>query len=106
MEWIFEVNKVKLVDESGKEVAKANLATCPNGDVDIEHVFVDPSLRGQGMATITMEKVVEYLRSNHKKAIASCSYANAWLHSHKELCQDIISKEFGLSSACKIDREH
>ena len=91
MEWIFEVNKVKLVDESGKEVAKANLSTCANGDVDIEHVFVDPSLRGQGMAAITMEKVVEHLRRNNKKAIASCSYANAWLHSHEALCQDIIS---------------
>ena len=106
MEWIFEENKVKFVDEFGKEVAKAILSTCSNGDINIEHVFVDPSLRGQGMAAITMEKVVEHLRCNNKKAIASCSYANAWLHSHKELCQDIISKEFGISSACKIDREH
>ncbi|HZJ75813.1 MAG TPA: GNAT family N-acetyltransferase, partial [Clostridia bacterium] len=74
-----------------------------SSEVNIDRTYVNPKLRGQGVAEKIMEQAVKYLRSNKLKATASCSYANAWLKKHKEELSDIISDEFDdLATACKI----
>jgi predicted GNAT family acetyltransferase len=39
--------------------------------VNINHTFVDNSLRGQGIAGQLMKQTAEYLRQNNKKAVLS-----------------------------------
>ena len=39
-----------------------------------DHTFVDPSLRGQGVAEQLVDRVVEEMEKENKKIIASCPY--------------------------------
>lgn len=63
-----------------------------NGEVDIEHTYVNPLLRGKGVAGKMMEVVAEYLRKKSLKATATCSYANIWLKKHWESYSDIAKE--------------
>ena len=63
MNWIYEEGRIYCEDDSKKLMAEAILTAKGNGEIDIEHVFVDSSLRGQGVAGELMETVVEYLRT-------------------------------------------
>ena len=57
--------------------------------VEINHTFVDPSLRGMGMAGKLMEAAAGEIRRQGKKAVLTCSYAVKWFESHKAY-QDIL----------------
>lgn len=59
--------------------------------VDINHTFVDNSLRGQGVADKMLEEVFKYLKDNNKKAICTCSYAKLWIGKHEEY-RNLIAK--------------
>ena len=73
----------------------------------IVHTYVEPLLRGQGLASRMMAIVAEYLRENGLKATASCSYAYDWLKRNEESYSDIISKEINDQPiACRIDAKH
>lgn len=52
--------------------------------VNINHTFVDPSLRGQGIADKLMTEVFKYLSANNLKVVCTCSYAASWLEQHPE----------------------
>lgn len=106
MQWIYEIDRIKSIDEAGGLMTEAILVGKPNGEIDIEHVYVDSALRGQGLAGETMEVLMDYLRENNKKVTASCSYANSWLHKNKEIYSDIISSDLNDFMACRIDGKH
>ena len=57
--------------------------------VNINHTFVDSSLRGMGMAGKLMEAAAREIRKEGKKAVLSCSYAIKWFDSHEEY-KDIL----------------
>ncbi|WP_423190079.1 GNAT family N-acetyltransferase [Alkalibacterium sp. f15] len=42
--------------------------------VEVDHVFVDPTLRGQGVAEKLVERVVEEMEKEGKKIIPVCPY--------------------------------
>ena len=44
----------------------------------ITHTFVDPSLRGMGVAAELVEKVIEVARLNGYQITATCSYARSY----------------------------
>ncbi len=43
--------------------------------INVNHTFVDPSLRGQGIAKKLMDKVVDFAKEQHIKIKPTCSYA-------------------------------
>lgn len=106
MEWVYEKNKIKAVDETGKLMSEADFMEMSNGEIVIEHVFVEDAFRGQGLAGETMKVMAEYLREHHKKTTATCSYANAWLHKNQMDYCDIISSDMTDIQACKTDQKH
>lgn len=55
----------------------------------INRTFVDPSLRGQGVAGQLMEQATAQIRSSGKKARAVCSYAVSWFEKHPD-AQDLL----------------
>ena len=57
--------------------------------VNINHTFVDSSLRGMGMAGKLMEAAARQIQKEGKKAVLSCSYAIKWFDSHEEY-KDIL----------------
>jgi len=59
--------------------------------VDIDHTFVSPTLRWQGIAGKLMEVLANELRARGLKATTSCSYAEVWLEKNREAYGDIIA---------------
>lgn len=79
-----EQNRVFMADENQKIVAQVTFPAVKEGLVDINHTFVDESLRGQGVAGQMMQAVAENLRRHHQKALLTCSYAVTWFEKHPE----------------------
>lgn len=86
MEFIHRENEIILNSETGERLAKI---TFPYADksqtcVDVNHTFVDSSLRGQGIAGKLMNELVSELEERGLKAIPTCSYAQSWFEKHPE----------------------
>lgn len=107
MNWKYEDGRIYSTDEKGELMCEATFSRKENGEMDINHTYVNPVLRGQGTAAKMMEVVAEYFRNEGLKTTASCSYANTWLKRHEELYNDILSVDLGdQAMACKIDGKH
>ncbi|MER2040056.1 MAG: GNAT family N-acetyltransferase [Carnobacterium sp.] len=62
-------------DESGKMIAEVTYVPSGEDKVILDHTFVDPSLRGQGIAAQLVDKVVEEMEKEGKKIVPLCPYA-------------------------------
>ena len=71
-------------DQGGKLVAEITIPETRPGVADIDHTFVDASLRGQGAAGRLVEAAVAQLRRRDMKAVPTCSYAQRWFQDHPE----------------------
>ena len=71
-------------DQAGKLVAEITFPETRPGVADIDHTFVDASLRGQGAAGRLVEAAVAQLRRRDMKAVPTCSYAQRWFQEHPE----------------------
>jgi predicted GNAT family acetyltransferase len=107
MDWKYESGRIYSVDENNELMAETTFVFIEKSEVDIDHTYVNPVLRGQGVAGKMMEVVAEHLKENGLTASATCSYANAWLKKHRESYSDIVSKNIDDAVvACKIDGKH
>ncbi|HQI78412.1 MAG TPA: GNAT family N-acetyltransferase [Petrotogaceae bacterium] len=107
MDWKYEKGRIYSVDENNELLAEATFEFKENGEVDINHTYVNPVLRGQGVAAKMMEVVAQYLKENGLKASASCSYANSWLKKNRETYFGIISSDTDNEAvSCKIGGRH
>jgi len=84
MEFQKEPGRVFALDEAGKVLAEVTFPTREDGVAEIDHTFVDPSLRGQGIADQLLNEAVKALRQEGKKARLVCSYAVTWFEKHPE----------------------
>ncbi|AVL00457.1 GNAT family N-acetyltransferase [Pediococcus inopinatus] len=50
----------------------------------IEQVFVDPTLRGHGLAQQLMVEMLTYAQTQHKTIYPLCPYAQSYLKHHPE----------------------
>lgn len=91
MLFIHESNKIYSTDQNNHMVAVVTFPKVSDTVVNIDHTFVDSSLRGQGVAGKLMEEAVSHLRENDLKARLSCSYAVKWFEEHPE-CRDVLEK--------------
>lgn len=79
-----EQNRVFVADQSQNVIAQVTFPAVKEGLVDINHTFVNESLRGQGIAGQMMQAVADQLRSHHQKALLTCSYAVKWFEKHPD----------------------
>ena len=84
MNFTYNPNQIALYDEQDKLLAEVTFPDTADGAVDIDHTFVDESLRGQGVAGKLVRAAVDQLRSQGKKAKTSCWYAAQWFEKHPE----------------------
>jgi len=84
MDFVFEPNRIYSVNGEGRVIAEIAFPTMEDGVANIDHTFVDSSLRGQGVASQLMKTAIEYLKKDHRKIRASCSYAVDWFAQHPE----------------------
>ncbi len=102
-EWTFETERISSKDEHGELIAEATFHEKANGEFDIDHTYVVPRFRGQGIADDMMKALTGLMREKGVRVTASCSYANAWLKKHKTEYADIISGELESEAvACRI----
>ncbi|MBP1924727.1 putative GNAT family acetyltransferase [Sedimentibacter acidaminivorans] len=92
MDFIHESNRIYLNNEDGKAIAEVTFPDISNNEVNIDHTFVDGSLRGQGMAAKLMKALVDDLNKKNKKAKATCSYAVEWFEKHPEHSNVLVEK--------------
>jgi predicted GNAT family acetyltransferase len=89
MNFTYNPNQIAYFHSDNNLLAEVTFPNVDENTVDINHTFVDDSLRGQGVAGKLMEATALYLRSQGKKAVLTCSYAISWFEKHKEY-QDIL----------------
>ncbi|NLJ89393.1 MAG: N-acetyltransferase [Clostridiales bacterium] len=89
MSFKHETDRIYLENENGDVVAEVTFPVLNDEVVNINHTFVDPSLRGQGVASKLMLEVAKKLRQENKKAMISCSYAVQWFDKNKEY-KDVV----------------
>lgn len=84
MEFTHSENKIYKTDDHQKLIAEVTFPAVDSETVNIDHTFVDDSLRGQGVAGQLMEAVAGDLKEQNKKAVVTCSYAVKWFEKHPE----------------------
>ncbi|WP_099204982.1 GNAT family N-acetyltransferase [Scatolibacter rhodanostii] len=89
MDFIYESNRIYAESENGDVIAEVDFPNVTDEVVDINHTFVDDSLRGQGVAGRLLQEAVKTIRQQGKKAKATCSYAVSWFAKHEEE-QDLL----------------
>lgn len=83
MEFKVEKDRIYAEDEAGKLVAEVTFPT--ENDVSvIDHTFVDPSLRGQGVASKLVKLAADTILERGDKLAATCPYAVTWFERHPE----------------------
>ena len=90
MDWIWDRHRVRITDGTGRKVAEITFPDAAQDTVDIHHTWVDESLRGRGIAGEMMTALADKLRREHKKACASCPYAQKWFLHHPEYADIFI----------------
>lgn len=76
MDFIYEPNRLYNTAKDGSILAEIDFPKMENEDaIIITHTFVDPSLRGQGIANKLLDQVVLIARENNLKIKPECSFA-------------------------------
>ena len=91
MGFIRREHEITLESPEGQTLARVTFPEVDDGTVDINHTFVDDSLRGQGIAGKLMEETVSLLKERNLKAVPSCSYAARWFEKHPEY-EELLKK--------------
>ena len=84
MEFIHNENQIVSFSNEGKPLAEITFPYIDAGTVEINHTFVDASLRGQGIAGKLMTELISELEKRNLKAVPTCSYAVSWFEKHPE----------------------
>lgn len=79
MEFIKAENSIYSVNSEGKKIAEITFNEIEKGVFDINHTFVDESLRGQKIGQKLVEMAIDEIKKKNAKVIASCSYAKHYL---------------------------
>lgn len=84
MDFTHSENQIAVYSETGDLLAEIAFPYIDQETVDIIRTFVDPSLRGQGVAGKLMNELVKELGKRELKAVPTCSYAVGWFEKHPE----------------------
>ena len=98
MDFVTEKDRIYATDPSGKVIAEVTFPT-KNGVSIIAHTFVDPSLRGEGIAGKLVKLAADKILAEGNQIAATCSYADVWFKRHPEY-QLVAAGPV----ACRIDR--
>lgn len=90
MQFKTENNRIYYTDETGKLLAEVTFPDREDGTAEIDHTFVDESLRGKGVAGKLLEAAVQKLQADGKKVRPTCSYAVKWFEKHPE-CRGLLA---------------
>jgi hypothetical protein len=84
MDFKYDSDRIYLENERGECIAEVTFPKVSENKVNVNHTYVDGSLRGQGVADKLMTALAKDLKKSNKKAVATCSYAVDWFEKHPE----------------------
>ena len=84
MGYVMERDRVQVLDDSWNVLAEVTFPQVEPGIVEIDHTFVDESLRGQGVAGELLGRAVASIAASGYYARPTCSYAVSWFEKHPE----------------------
>jgi hypothetical protein len=103
MNYIKEDHKIYVLDQDKREIVRATFPFIKEGVVVVDHTYVDPSLRGQGIASELMHEVSRYAKEKGYKVVATCPYAVVWYKKHQEYNSLIdLETQSELAPECRI----
>jgi len=76
-------------DENDNLLAEITFPPVTKDKVVINHTYVAPQLRNQGIADSLCHAAADTIRENNLKCVASCPYAIRWFDEHPDEC-DIL----------------
>lgn len=77
MEFQKKEGRIYRQNDQGEDIAVITYVPVTDDVVDANHTFVDPSLRGQGVAEKLVEALVEDMEKEGKKIKPGCPYVAA-----------------------------
>lgn len=85
MEWKIEKHQIRY-EEAGKVLAEITFPYYIEEEkvYEFDHTFVNPSLRGQGIAGTLVEKAIAEVKGQGGKILPTCPYVKTWFTRHKE----------------------
>lgn len=84
-------NWIYITDNDNNIIAEVTFPNVKEGVVNINHTYVDDSLRGQGIAAKLVDAACNSIEKQNKKCIVTCPYAVKWFDEHPEK-NDLIDK--------------
>lgn len=84
MDFTYNSDKISFLHSDGHILAEITFPDIDENTVNINHTYVDDSLRGKGIAGQLVEAAAKQIRSQGKKAVPTCSYAADWFERHPE----------------------
>lgn len=78
MNFLHSQNRIFLLNDKNKLIAEVTFPNIDKNTVNINHTYVDDSMRGQGVAGKLMKAAAEQLKAQNKKAVLTCSFAVKW----------------------------
>ena len=79
MQFIKEENRIYATNIDNETVAEVTFYEIENGIYNIDHTFVDDSLRGQGVGSKLVQEAVNTIREKGAQIQATCPFASKWL---------------------------
>lgn len=92
MEFTKGENRFYKEDEDGNLIAEITYKPIDEKTVDADHTFVDPSLRGQGVAEKLVDHLVEEMETEDKKIHPTCPYVVKLFERKSDKYKNIIAK--------------
>lgn len=89
MDFQRERGRIYLPDEAGHTTAEVTFCQRPDGRMCIDHTYVAPTLRDQGIAGKLVKAAADHFRTEGRKVVPVCSYAAEWFRAHPEE-QDLL----------------
>ena len=107
MDWIYDYRSIYSNNENGELIAEVTFDYKNDDIINIEHTYVNPELRGKGIAGELIKTVLNYAREKGLKVTASCSYANLWIKKNINEYRDTVSDDiYKQEVSCPIDENH
>ena len=79
MQFIKEENRIYATNIDNETVAEVTFYEIENGIYNIDHTFVDDSLRGRGVGSKLVQEAVNTIREKGAQIQATCPFASKWI---------------------------
>ena len=83
MNYIKEENRIYAEDSQKKTIAEITFYEIENGIYNIDHTFVDESLRGKGIGSKLVQEAINAIEQKGAQVQATCPFAKKWIQENK-----------------------